>query len=163
MPTHTVLGISAGTRSLGIAVLKNGELIDWRMKEFKGKWSKKKLNVILLMVQKYVGKYAAEGIALKVPHSKRSSRQLNQLIAALQEFAKENRVKIKTFTIEELEKKFCPVGVRANSRLLLEYALNEYPFVWPEYSRQKRAKTQYYLKLFEAILSARLSTEKYSK
>ena len=163
MRRAVTLGISVGTLSMGLAVFKGTELVHWRVKTFKGKWNKKKMEMVVSRVAKYVKRYEVAYVALKVPHRSRSSRSLNKLIDAINEFAKEDGIKINSFTIEEIEKKFCPKGMRRNKQLLIEYTLAVYPYVTPEYNREKRSKNPYYLKLFEAILAAKLYTERWCK
>ena len=121
------------------------------------------MEMVVSRVAKYVKRYEVDHIALKVPHSSRSSRSLNTLIEEICEFANENKIKIRTYSIQEIEKKFCPEGLRPNKQLLIEYTLAVYPYVTPEYNRVERSKNPYYLKLFEAILAAKLYTERWCK
>ena len=45
-PPHSILGLSVGTKHIGIVVEDGKELIEWRVRRFRGKWSDDKLDII---------------------------------------------------------------------------------------------------------------------
>ena len=61
----TILGISPGTKYLGIAVLRGPELRDWRVKAFKGRWSEGKLGKIEAVLASLVARYDPDILAVK--------------------------------------------------------------------------------------------------
>lgn len=48
-----IIGINPGTRYLGIAVFEGPELMDWRVKKLKEKWSKEKMKKAIKIISKF--------------------------------------------------------------------------------------------------------------
>ena len=69
----TVLGISPGTRYVGIAILRNGELYSWKIKSYKGMYDPAKVDRTLSYVEELIIMQVIHSIACKIPHSKRTS------------------------------------------------------------------------------------------
>jgi len=82
----TVLGISPGTRLTGLALLRDGELTDWRVKTFKGPWSESKLRDIVFALKTYIDDTGVSVVALKKPDVFRTSNGLERLISELKAF-----------------------------------------------------------------------------
>ena len=58
----TILGINPGAKYLGIAVFQGSELKDWRIKVFKGKWSKEKMDKVLEIISDYIFVFDVDAI-----------------------------------------------------------------------------------------------------
>src|SRR4030066_99735 len=101
-----ILGINPCTRYLGLAVLYDSELMDWRIKTFKGKWTKAKAKRILESISEYIELYNINTISLKKIHPSRSSGNLKYLVLRIKTWAKRNKVKIYQYSIKELENIF---------------------------------------------------------
>src|ERR1041384_2505677 len=110
---QAILGISPGTRSLGIAILKDGELLDSRIKSFPGKWSEVKQKTILGAISEYINHFGITVIALKTIHISRSAAALNQVIHGIKELSEKRKIKFCIYTIHDL-KKFCLKEGRGN-------------------------------------------------
>src|ERR1039458_9865646 len=98
----TILGVSPGTRTMGLAVLRRGELIEWRVKTYKGVWSKEKLAYILQAIEKICDYYQVTGIAMKKVDPRRCSDQLDVLTEQLIEFANAKHFGVSTYSLPEL-------------------------------------------------------------
>ena len=146
----TILGINPGAKYLGIAVFQGNELKDWRIKAFKGKWSKEKMDKVLEIISDYVIVFEVDVIALKKLHLSRSSEGLNQLVASIEEYGFTNGLDIKLYTIKDLEKSFSPKK-RINKKQLAEIVTLEYPFLFHEFEKEKNHKNPYYIRMFEAV------------
>jgi len=148
-----MLGISPSTRTMGLAVLRRGELIEWRVKTFKGVWSKEKLAYILTAIEKICEYYQVTSVAIKKVDPRRSSPQLEVLTSHLTSFAKEKRFGLAAYSLPEL------MEATGRQQRNLHYAIEEcmlkkYPIVRKEYQKERNNKRQYYAKMFEAVLCA---------
>jgi hypothetical protein len=154
-----ILGISTDTRTVGLAVLRNGELIDWRVKTFKGVWSKEKLNTILRRVETVLEYYAVTAIATVKADALKESRQQQIFAAELGELAIRKGLRIYGYTIHDLRN--ASGGRYKNQRkCIADYVLDKYPIVRHEYLKERNNKRQYYFKMFEAVLCAHLANIK---
>ena len=64
MIPNVILGISPSTRSLGIAVMRNGDLVDWKTKTFPGKFSKEKVKSIVGVIKEEMEVHRTQVIAM---------------------------------------------------------------------------------------------------
>lgn len=148
-----ILGISPGTRSFGFAVIKNGDLTDWRIRAYKGVWSEQKRQYIILTLTKLIEQQKVNTIALKLVHPSRSSAWLKELQLCIQTLAVQKGIKADLFYIEDI-KRLC--NDRANKDCIAKYMVELYPHLSKEYARQMGSRNSYYLKMFEAIAVAGL-------
>ncbi len=149
----TVLGISIGTRSLGTALLRNNYLTDYRIKTFKETWSPLKLKKILATMEKIIIHEGVTYLALKLPHPKRSSLLLTQLLKGIKAMAENKDIPIKTFFIEDLKSLYAD---QPNKLALAEYICQKHPQLCIELNKELESNAGYYLKMFEAIAVAEL-------
>jgi Holliday junction resolvasome RuvABC endonuclease subunit len=153
-----ILGISPGTRSIGLAVMRDGELIDWRVKTFKGSWTHGKLKDILFALTRYIEYHNVKVIALKKPDIQRSSTGVNQVVSELTVWAKMNRIKGVSFSLQEMKKHFSKEKDFSKEEMIKLVAL-KYPELYSDYNKEQRNKSEYYEKMFEAIASATCSSK----
>jgi Holliday junction resolvasome RuvABC endonuclease subunit len=146
----TILGISPGTRSVGLAVMKAEELIEWRVKTFKGSWTHGKLKDILFVLTRYIEDHSVKVIALKKPDMQRSSSGLNQLVSELTVWAKMNRIKTLSFTLQEMKKHFSKEKPFSKAEMIRQVA-SKFPELFSEYNKEQKNKNPYYTKMIEAI------------
>lgn len=145
----TILGISLGTRYVGIAVLQNKVLIDWKVKAFLSKWSEKKYAHIITSLEQHLTNYELTAVALKLPHPSRSSKNLNRLIDALKRIAKKKDVEIFEYSLVDLKEYYSENGDLDKQELMACVAKSK-PELQSVYYLQKRNKQGYYNKVFEA-------------
>src|ERR1043166_6988042 len=135
-PGSTILGISPGSRLIGVAVLRGGELIDWRIKTFKGKWGKQKLNIILLSLQRTVKDCGVTVISIKALHPALSSPGIKQIASGLEKQAQAARIKLHCYTIREI-KEYCSTMENNNKRTLAKFLADKNPELLCEYNKEK--------------------------
>ncbi len=152
MAGEVILGISPGTRVMGIAIMHSGELIEWRVKSFKGKWSKEKQLAILKMVAKLCDYYTVRRIVVKKVDPLRSSPQLDGLISAIVQQAKRQTLLIKTLSLEELD--YDTQSKSMTKGVLSEKVVDRHPELKQEYIKERNNQKEYYTKMFEAIAIA---------
>jgi hypothetical protein len=152
MRKETVLGLSVGTQLMGLSLVRNDTLVDWQVKNFEGKWTKIKLKIILLSIERYIKQNAVTVVKLKVPESCRSSPAVKQLTYELVRLCERENVPVGTCTIADL-KLFYDVR---NKRELMQTAVMQYPELTYMLTKANEVKRIYYAKMFEAVLATLL-------
>ena len=145
-----ILGINPGSRSLGLAVLKYGVLVDWRVKEFDGTWNKAKLNKLMTTLTRFIRRYKVTVIALKKLHPARSSKALDSLVLSIERYARQNRLTVCQYSIDEM-KSHVGNGESVNMMQLSEHIARSNNEVLSEFNQQACNKNKYYMTMFEAV------------
>lgn len=144
----TVLGISLGTRTIGIAMVRHQQLIDYRVKTFKGKWTKGKLDHIVAVLEDIIITQGVTYIAFKIPPLNRRSDALETLKETLIELAKNHKISIKSFDIHDI-KKFCKN--QPNREGIIQFLSEKHAQLYRELCKENKNRNGYYIKLFEAV------------
>jgi Holliday junction resolvasome RuvABC endonuclease subunit len=148
-----ILGINPGTRYLGIAVLYGQELMDWRVKAFKGKGTKEKAEKILEIISEQIELHGINTITIKKLHPARSSKNLAFLVSKIKVLAKRKIIKVHQYSIKELERFFLE-DKKPNKKNLNEQIVAKYPVLIYELEKEKSHKNIYHLRMFEAVALA---------
>jgi RNase H-fold protein (predicted Holliday junction resolvase) len=148
-----IIGINPGTRYLGIAIFQDSELLDWRIKVFKEKWSKEKAKKILEILNEYIDLYALNTIALKKLHPSRRSQNLARLVTRIKEISKRKGIKVYQYSIKDLEEFFIEED-KLNKKNLAEAIVSENPVLFHELLKEKSNKNIYYIRVLEAVALA---------
>lgn len=152
------MGINPGTRYLGLAVLHGSDLLDWRVKTFRGKWTKEKAKRILEIISEKIKLYEINNISLKKLHPSRRSRNLAKLVNKIKELARRRIIKIYQYSIKEIEK-LSIEDKKLNKRNLIEAIVNRYPILHHDLNKEKILKNSYYFRIFEAVALASTSSK----
>jgi hypothetical protein len=142
---NTILGISPSTRSMGYAVMSDGELIDWGVKTFKDKWSKEKGIKILNVFQRLVSDYKITKVCFKVSCPSKNSQHSDNVYCMLKNSAKEKRLKLSELSIEKL-RHYCSEA--KNKKDLIIFITRHLPELD---SGSSRGNQYNYVRQFEAI------------
>jgi len=146
----TIIGINPGTRYLGIAAFEGPELMDWRIKTLKEKWSKKKMKRVIKIISDFIERYEPTVLAIKRLHPSRSSRNLKKLVEKIKKLARSLRLRVCQYSIKDLESFFNPEE-KMNKKRLAEIVTSEYPVLLHELNKEKRNKNAYHTRMFEAV------------
>lgn len=150
----TILGISPGTRSMGVAIIRNDDLVDWKVQTFKGRWSKSKCSGITATLQKLLEKHDIQIVAMKVIHPSRCSKELRQLIASIEAMLSDNGISLYRYTIDDLKGYVIEDG-RNNKEILVQYIKQRYPELFRVCDIEERNENSYYMRMIEAVVAAR--------
>ena len=153
MATKTILGISPGTRVVGLAVIMNGELVEWKVKSFKDKWSKEKQAAIISVIARMIDHYGVQKLSIKKIDPLKSSAHLDSLLHAIEALAHKMRIIVKYYSLNELEYEKRS-GIRDGKAKLTERIAEKHPELQREYLLERNNRTEYYTKMFEAIAMA---------
>ena len=150
---NIILGISPGTRSFGIAVIQNGILVDWGVRAFNDKWSADKLQRILSRLDTVIRINEVDFVACKTVHPSRSSKELNELLAAIMEYCNKSGLERMYLTLQEIGTGLISEE-KVTKRVIVDHLLLKYPEIIPYFKKEKRNKRPYYIKVFEALAAA---------
>jgi len=152
---NSILGISLGTRQIGIALCTGGQLYEWQVKTFTGKWSKSKLRGILLTLSGIIDEERVGQVAVKIPDIIPASKGFTQLMGGLNVLCEQKHFKARYYTLSDIKKQFAP-DKELNKETLAEIIVACHPELQHAYRKQKKRKNAYYYKLFEAVAAAHL-------
>ncbi len=153
--SKAILGISPGTRTMGIAVIRDGELVESRVKTFKGTWSKSKLAYILGVIEKVWEYYGITEVVIKKVDPIKSSKQLEVLTNRTIRQMTQKGMKMNMYSIYDLNAATGSKKRHLHSSIA-EYVLEIYPGLRGEYLKERNNRREYYSKMFEAVLCAHL-------
>jgi Holliday junction resolvasome RuvABC endonuclease subunit len=152
---QTILGISPGTRSLGIAIIRDGELLDARIKTFPGKWSDSKRKTIVGAILRFLEDFSVTDVTLKTIHEARGSAALNQLIYDIKDIAEKRKLKFVIHTINDL-KKYLLKENNGRKEIISTYIVEKFPELYSDAEKERKNRHNYYIKMFEAVTCALL-------
>ena len=147
---QVILGIIPGTRYLGLAVLHDSELRDWRIKTFRGKWSSLKKKKMLVTIERMIDLYQVTALSLKKFHPSRSSKNLDELIVIIQQLARGKGLRTYYYSIKEIEENFLPER-RMNKQRLAKKVSEENLELRPKKNQEQENQNRYYCRMFEAV------------
>ncbi|PQJ11955.1 hypothetical protein CJD36_009185 [Flavipsychrobacter stenotrophus] len=153
---QNILGISLGTRLLGIAVVYDGELSNFRVHSFGGSWTEQKRRGISFSLQKVIRKYAAAHIIVKIPPSTHCSQSIYNLLFDLREYAMQHGIPLKVCTIATMK----TVYAGKNKQVIIQAIASKYPnhaILSKLLHTQRKRGMVYHVKLFEAIACTELA------
>lgn len=148
MDGEVVLGISLGTRVMGMAVFYKGDLLEWKVKTFKHQWSMTKQKHILRTLERFSNAYSVSVIKMKKLDPLRSSKQLDDLLRTFITQSELVGIPVKLHSLSELDYDFM------NKKQLSEKVSQRHPELMKKYLRARANRSEYYTKMFEAIALA---------
>lgn len=148
-----VLGISPGTRIIGLAVVINGELVEWKVKSFKEKWCPEKQTGIISIVDRLIDYYGVKAISLKKIDPLKSSNQLDSLMAAIEKLGIDRNIAFNKYSLTQLAYDH-QSGIRIGKAKLAETIVERHPELKKEYFKEVNSQVEYYSKMFEAVALA---------
>lgn len=152
MQKNNILGLSVGTQLMGLARINKRSLEDWQVKNFEGNWSKMKLKIILLFVERYIQEHGVTSVVLKIPEPCNSSSAIEMLTNSLIWLCESKNIRVHTCTIVDL-KQLCGA---TNKSELIQYVIALYPELSHVFAKSQKVKKVYYARIFEAVLATLL-------
>lgn len=158
---QNIIGISLGSRLLGIAVIYNGTLLDFRVRTFYGKWDQVKRTAIIATIQKAINQYGITSIVVKTPKPKHCFVSIQELLQDIRVLAEQRGIKLTVCTVSCLREQYMS-NERANKQVLIQAIINKYPQhkqLVSRYSKERKNRSAYHVKLFEAIACAQMQSK----
>jgi Holliday junction resolvasome RuvABC endonuclease subunit len=147
---QVTIGLSPGTRHIGIAVMHRGGLIAWRVQTFKGVWSAKKQVVVVAALEKLFAAYAVVAIKVKIPDAFPDSLAFSQLLGVINNLCERVGLRPDYYTLSDIKRQFSQ-NPKVNKEAVIAYLVHKYPELQPEYRKEQQKRTKYYIRLFEAV------------
>jgi RNase H-fold protein (predicted Holliday junction resolvase) len=151
-----ILGISIGTRTSGIAILKSGRLVAWNTISFKNEWSERKAEKIVSKYDSYLKKHKVTLLVLKIPPLTHQSEALLSLLKKLQKIISYHGCMVEYKTKQEIKHALPEIR---NTKQLMNHVVSLYPVLTPEYQQELANRNSYHAKMFEAVLVAHQGKE----
>lgn len=157
MRSMTILGVSIGTRTSGVAVICDNELIHWQTHSFQGKWGASKAKKIQKRFEKYLTQYQALMVIVKVPPVTHQSTAILTIIKGLLSFIQLPGCMVQVTTKAEIKREVPEI---TNRETLMDYVTKRYPILKTELKQELDKNEPYYIRMFEAVLAAHLYKDK---
>jgi len=151
----TSLGISIGSTRTGVCVLKDSELLDWQIHDFRMAWSDHKLQIIINLYKQYIQKHKVTSIIVKMPPLKTHTKAITQIRKRIEVLAKAHNCTYTSITKSDIKR----LSNLRNTNSLIDYARMRYPVLVHVFEKGVHNEHRYYKKLYEAVLSAHLLKE----
>lgn len=139
------LGISLNSRAVGIAVVQDGSLLDWRLHT--------KSHVADRTVTEIVRKYGIRHVALSYRPTHGSARAK----ACLERVRVAENIVLVTYSATDLLREIAR-GTLKNKAALFKHLAATYPELHRSHMRYERSRYRYWDKLFEAVACAHLGS-----
>lgn len=149
------LGISTNTRLLGLAIIKDGALLDYFIHLNKSPWSTSKADKIITSLEPCARQYSIRTIILSTPYQYHQTKELKYLLGRIRRYFKVTGIPVYEKTPEEIYR-LCPPGQKKGKKTLMQALTLMYPQLTLCQHRELRNKNKYYFKLFEAVAVATL-------
>jgi hypothetical protein len=143
----SILGISLGTRMIGVAIMCEGELVEWKVITFKEKWTSSKPDEIIQTLIKILKGYNIKTVSMKKVCPLRASINFIKLEQSFKGWCILKELELQEYTIEQLK------SYKENTQQLL---VDELEF---EQHQQLEINTPYYAKVFEAVLLVQMGND----
>lgn len=150
-----ILGISTNTRLLGLAIIRKGELVEYRVHLHKSSWSPSKADEIIANLEPCVRKYCIKSCVLSTPNVYHQTEAFQKLIYVLRTYFKENNIRVYAKEIKAVHSLY-ETDHKKTKKALMKHLTSDYPQLTYYYNKEMRNKNKYYIKLFEAVAMARL-------
>lgn len=148
-----ILGISPGTRIIGLAIIRNGELVEWKVKTFKEMWSSEKRKAILKTIDRLCEYHNVGILSLKKVDPLRSSSAVDKVVAAIIRQAERQRIKVVQYALSDLDYDLA-TGKPQNKDKLIASVAAKHPELRHAYQKERNNRREYHTKMFEAIAMA---------
>ena len=148
-----ILGISLGTRLMGLAVVYDGELTDFRVRAFFGAWNDAKRSEMIKAIVQTVQQFGIKKIVVKTPKPCYCSQSINDLTNDIIALSEKYNIRVIVCTISMILRSQQERTLK-NKQSLIKSIICKYPQhkqLAKLYAKEQKNNAPYYVKLFEAI------------
>ena len=149
------MGISTNTRLIGIAIIINGELQEYKVRLHKSPWSPEKATEIITALEPCVRQYCIKRVVLSIPPAHCRTDEFLYLIDRLKQFFKQEQIEVISEASTALHV-FIKEHTRKTKKKVMRALVERFPELNWYYLKEMRNKNKYYIKLFEAVGMAAL-------
>lgn len=153
---QSILGLSLGPRSMGIAIFSYGDLIKWSTHTFPGPWGKSKGIAISERIANYIERNSINVLAVKIPSELRHlSLPMQKALGVINSIAERKGLQVFYYSLVDLKQRI-PIEPCKSKRKLVKLLVEKYPDLIPIYEAGLSDGKTYYLRAIEAIGCAHL-------
>lgn len=145
----TVLGLSTNTRLLGLAIIQNGHLSEYKVLLHKQPWSPAKVTQIIASLEPCVRRYSIKKVVLSIPHAHHTTKEWKYLAAKMEKYFSAKQIHFEKRSCQALYS-LCSEGQKTKKTLMFSLAAR-FPELSGFYYKEMRNRNRYYTKLFEAV------------
>ena len=149
-----VLGISANSRVVGIALIRKTMILDCNVHYFKESWSQLKAKRILGCLSHYHKDHPITNIAIALPHAHYQNKETKALIKLIEKHCRKKKILLTSYQPQAFH--YLHQETKTKKKIMMKTLTELYPELVPIYRKELRNKRRYYFKLFEAVAVARL-------
>ena len=130
--------VSVGSRYIGIAIFRRGELVYSATKTIRANSPLKRIKKVKKIIKELIIFYQPGILVMKkpLPHWLKQSRLLDKVISAIKDTVMDNKMRIKEFTPEEIRKAVCG-NPKATKEEMTNVLILKYPDLKNVLSREK--------------------------
>ncbi|MBI3365992.1 MAG: hypothetical protein HY033_13945 [Ignavibacteriae bacterium] len=150
---QTIIGLSPGSRHIGVAVLQDGTLKEWRITGIRAGMLEQKVQMLRRMLDRLYNSYQPTSIAIKGVRPSKNFLQLNRVTREIKQFAQERDMNMRIFSLGQL-KNILKVPNRKDRCFMADVIAEHYPVLYSELQQRIVRNNSYSLKLFEAVVVA---------
>jgi hypothetical protein len=151
----TTLGLSTNTRLVGMAIIDNGELLDYFVRLHTSSWSPSKATQIITRLEPCVRQYSIKAVILSIPPAHCQTTEFKALTECIKAFFAQKNIRVISESSQILEV-FCKERGRKTKKKIMRAIAEKFPELYVLYEREMRNRNKYYIKLFEAVGMATL-------
>lgn len=144
-----ILGLSINSRKISLAVLHANNLLDSRVRLFRGTWSLEKQTRMLDCIRLYIEGHQITGVAIALLKPHQSNPETNALYDLVKALCNQKNILVSTFHPSSLYS-FCNAE-KPSKHQMMEAIANCYPELIMLYRKETQNSSKYYYKLFEAV------------
>jgi hypothetical protein len=156
-----VLGISANSRVLGLAIVDNQRLVEYKTELRKNRWDEAKLHNILCSIKECIESFSVASLVLTIPRPHYLYPEAKHLLESIKEFCTELSLPMYTYDADTLYRLFTPG--KATKQAIMKAMASLYPQLVHLQRREIHNKHKYYHKVFEAVCVATVHTRQFDK
>ena len=150
----TIIGISPGSRYIGVAVLRGCELRDWRIKVIRAKTDEERMSNLRSVFSKLLIWYRPNLVAMKSVHKSRGSNALRTVVESVRGITREHVLPLEEYSLETIKQKVGQRVSKSKRQMSIELATT-YPSLQKLLKDLVDSKTYYQIRVFEAVAVAR--------
>lgn len=149
-----ILGISANSRVLGLAIVENNQLIDFKVQLYKERWSAVKANKMIASLHSSIQEHTIKSVAVTIPHAHYTTPATKALVTRIKAHCRKKKIRFSTCDPATLHC-LCEAS-KAKKKALMSAMVSRYPELEILYKKELKNRNRYYHKLFEAVGAATL-------
>src|SRR5262245_50346560 len=145
-----ILAVNPGSRYLGFAAFRGPELLDWGVRVITPATPRGHVRVAGRIVREAMDRFQPDALAVKRLHARRTSRTLNRLTNSFGDLARQRKIKVHYFSIQDLKAALCSEA-KGNKRFLAAEIVAAYPMLSLYLQKEMENRHPYHLRMFEAV------------